>query len=309
METCLPGVRPTEYSRLVARKVMTAAVARVMEPGCKWDHMLVIFGSEGLGKSMWIDRMSRGFSAPLGRLDSKDTLLKLHQSWIMTSDEGHIMRQADLDAQKEFITRTVDTFRMPYDREVLAHPRRCVIWGTTNDEQFLQRQEGNRRFLVVKAEEKVDMDMLTDHYIDQVWAEAVASYRAGEQLWLADDESGLAAEVREQHIEETPLVGLIQEYLDTLVPEEWDDMSPEARKLWLLNKDDFGDEGTEPIRQVCSLQVWVEVLDRRYGDQRRSDLADLNNALKLVPGWKPGGVRRVKGYGPQRVYIRDTPED
>ena len=93
VEECLPGVTPTEYTRTVARKCLTAAVARIFDPGCKWDHTLILSGPENLGKTFWIDRLSRGYSANLGWLGAKDTLLTLHRSWIMISDEGSASRR------------------------------------------------------------------------------------------------------------------------------------------------------------------------------------------------------------------------
>lgn len=306
VETCLPGVTPTDFTRLVARKVMTAAVARMLDPGCKWDHMLVIYGPEGMGKSHWIDKMTLGFSSSLGRLNDKDTLITMQRSWIMTSDEGHTLKKADFDAQKEFITRTHDTFRMPYERESQVHPRHCVIWGTTNDDVFLRRQEGNRRFLIVRSDQKVDFDQLTDHYIGQVWAEAVHYYNAGEQLWLDTDDNEMAKAEREQFTEEDALTGIVEQYLGTLVPETWDEMSPESRQLWLQNaSDDLVAVGTEPITRICSLQIWVEAMGRRRGDHRRVDLLEISTVLKAMPGWRlEPGTHRIPGYGPQKVFVK-----
>lgn len=305
VETCLPGVIPTQYTRLVARKVMAAAAARMFEPGIKWDHMLVLYGLEGLGKSRWVEMIARGHSNALGRIGDKDTLLTMQRSWIMTSDEGHAMRQADFNAQKEFITRTTDTFRMPYDREARAHPRHCVIWGSTNEEAFLRRQEGNRRFLIVRCEKQVDFEALTDEYIDQVWAEAVHIYANGENLYLDTEQSEMAADAREVFTEEDALAGIIQEYISTDVPEEWDAMSPDSRVLWLQNAADGMVTGEEPITRVCSVQIWVEALGRRYGDHKRTDLLEISAALKALDGWRMlPGRHRMPGYGPQVVFER-----
>lgn len=307
LETCLPGVVPTAYTRMVARKCMIAAVARIFQPGVKWDHTLVLFGNEGIGKSYWVELMARGYSASLGRIGDKDTLLTMQRSWIMVSDEGYSLRKAEADVQKEFLTRTEDVFRMPYDREAGAHPRHCVIWGTTNDEVFLRRQEGNRRFLIVRCAQWVDFTKLTDHYIGQVWAEAVHLYRQGELLFLDDAQSGVASLEREHFIEEDALAGMVQEFLETPVPEDWDAMSPDARLAW---RQAFSDgivaPGTGRIMETCSAQLWVEALGKRFGDHRRSDLLDINTALKRVPGWSPlSGRRRVTHYGPQQVFIRE----
>lgn len=305
VETSLPGVTPTDYTRLVARKVLTAAVARVFEPGIKWDHTLVLYGTEGLGKSYWVERLSRGWHSSLGRLGDKDTLINLQRSWIVLADEGFSLRKADAEVQKEFLTRTVDVFRMPYEREASAHPRHCVIWGTTNDEVFLRQQEGNRRYLIVHCERRVDFEALTDEYIDQLWAEAVHLYRNGERLYLASEESEVAASVRERFTEEDALGGFISDFLDTLVPEEWEEMSPSARIRWMRDRaDGMVPEGTRLQTQTCSAQIWVEAMGNRFGDHKRTDLLEITAALKRLPGWRSVGRRRIPHYGPQVVFER-----
>lgn len=305
LEECLPGVRPTAFTRMVARKSMVAAVARIFQPGCKWDHTLVLFGSEGLGKSYWMDKMSRGYSAPLGRIGDKDTLIAMQRSWIMVSDEGHSLRKADAEAQKEFLTRTEDVFRLPYEREAQAHKRHSVIWSATNDEVFLRRQEGNRRFLIVHCEERVDFAQLTDQYVDQVWAEAVHRYRAGEVLFLDETESETAAAERERFIEEDALQGIIENYLSTLVPGDWAGRSIQERQVWLEDQANGLVRGTEPITEVCSVQLWTEALGRRFGEHNRIDLLTITESLKRIPGWvaRPGR-HRVPNYGPQMVFQR-----
>lgn len=306
VEEALPGVEHNQYTRLVARKVLVAAVARMFEPGIKWDYSLIIYGTEGRGKTFWVNRMSKGWNAALGDIHSKDTLLTMQRSWIVTSDEGFSMKKSDADSLKEFLTRTHDVFRLPYEREVMSYPRHCVIWGTTNDPTFLRRQEGNRRYLIIHAEHEVDFEALTDDYVDQVWAEAVHLYRAGEPLFLDKEGSAIAAQAREAYIEEDTLTGVIQEWLNQPVPANWDDMSPEARILWRAEAaDDLGPVGTHKIQQTCSAQIWVECLGRSLGDRRRNDLLDIASSLRSLPGWRPvPGRTRVPNYGPQLVFER-----
>lgn len=311
LEHALPGVKPTEYTKMVARKALVAAVARVYEPGIKWDHILVLYGNEGLGKSWWIEKMSKGWMATLGRINDKDTLLAMQRSWIMISDEGHALRRPnESEAMKEFLTRTTDLVRLPYERETLAHPRRCVIWGTTNDEIFLHRQEGNRRFLIVRCESAVDFDQITDEYVDQVWAEAVVRYREGETLFITGENAEAAEAQREIFTEEDPIQGLVQEFTERLVPEEWDEMSPDQRVLWLRDESAGFEKGVRKMTQVCSVQIWVEAMDGRMDNYARRDLKPITTALKELPGWRAvPGTRRIKGYGVQRVYERIHTED
>lgn len=308
VETALPGVRPNPYTRMVARKVLTAAVARMMDPGCKWDHMLVLYGTEGLGKTYWVDTMSKGFSSALGALNNKDTLITMQRSWILTSDEGHSLKKADFDAQKEFITKTADVFRMPYDREAAVHKRHNVIWGTTNDRVFLRRQEGNRRFLIVHCQDKVDFGSLTPEYVDQVWAEALHLWRSGERLYVTEEEGQLAAEAREGFTEEDAMVGVLSEYLETPVPASWSEMSPDARVMHLLDAQNGQNIHDSQIQEVCSAQLWTEALGRRRGEHRRVDLLEISEAMEQIPGWKVSSERRrITGYGSQKIYVRVNP--
>lgn len=310
VETCLPGVRPTDYTRVVARKCLVAAVARIMEPGVKWDHTLVLFGKEGIGKTYWIEAMAKGWHSQLGRIGDKDTLLTMQRTWIMTSDEAHTLRKADADHQKEFLTRTVDVFRMPYDREAQAHPRRCVIWGTTNDEVFLRRQEGNRRFLIVHCERRLDFARMTPEYVDQVWAEAVHLYRNGEPLFLDRDEANMAAAERESYTEEDALAGLIQEYVDKPVTPQFYQMDQAERLAWAeYGSADPEHEIAAPLEEVCTTQIWYEVL-RAKRPAQRTELIEISEALKRM-GWVSVGQKRMKPYGNQTAFKRpaQTPED
>lgn len=306
LETCLPGVVPTDYTRMVARKIFVAAVARALDPGVKWDHTPTFVGPEGVGKTSWIERMARGFSSTLGRIDNKDTLLAMRRSWIMVADEGYTLRKADNEAMKEFLTRTDDMFRAPYDRDTIVYPRSCVIWSTTNDTVFLRNQEGNRRYLPVHCSYRVDFSKLTDHYVDQVWAEAVSLYRAGEPLYLSAEESARSAEVREPHTEEDTLSGIVEEFLETPVSDEYDSMSVEARVLWLQNRSDgLVPKGDVMLDRVCTKQIWAEAMGRPFGDHRRIDLLEISNVLKSLPGWRQlPGRHRLPIYGPQVVFER-----
>lgn len=310
VETCLPGAADTWYNRLVARKVLTAAVARVYSPGVKWDHTLVLYGPEGVGKSTWIEKMATvGYPErgprhyALGPINSKDTLLAMHMSWIVVSDEGHSLRKSDNDALKEFLTRTSDVFRMPYDRDTVVHPRQSVIWSTTNDDVFLRRQEGNRRFLMIRCLERFDIDGLTPELVDQLWAEAVAMYKAGERLYLTDDEARLAELERDPFVEEDTTAGVLEEFLLRPVPEDWWERSPESRRQWVEDRSaGFEPEGTLVVDRTCSRQLWHEALGQRI-PPRRTDLLELAASLKAI-GWVSVGARHFPGYGTQTVFVR-----
>lgn len=312
VETCLPGVKVSEFTRLAARKSIVAAAARALSPGIKWDHSLILFGGEGLGKSLWIDRMSKGWTAELGDLRSKDTLQIVARTWIAVADEGHSLKKADSNVMKSFMTRRTDTYRAPYDVVPTEHPRRCVVWGSTNEETFLRREAGNRRFLIVECG-PYDIDAVTDEYVDQIWAEAVHLYRQGETLWLDQEQSEQATEAREVFTEENPLAGKIGAYLEMPVPLNWYKMSSAARFTHHQNYLEFGldeDAETMPQSKVCSLQVWYEVLNGNRKAQQ-VELREINEAIRLLPDWYsvPKAHWFDTNYGVQRGFSRFNNEE
>ena len=306
LETCLPGVRPTPYTAWVARKCLVAAVARIYEPGCFWDHTLVLYGDEGVGKSKWISKMANGWSASLpSKIDGVDAMMVMQRSWIVVSDEGHAMKRADFEALKDFLTRTEDTYRKPYARQPLTSKRRAVVWSTTNDETFLRNEVGNRRFLVVRCESTVDFDAMTQEYVDQVWAEAVDLYRSGsEELFVNLAQAEEAALERAHFTEEDVLSGIVVEYLSQMVPADWEFMDRTARNRWYQDKE-FGDPGSVTIDRVCSAELFEIAFNRRLGDDKPGEIPRLTNILKRLDGWAIEGVSdNSGGYGPQLMFYR-----
>lgn len=317
IETYLPGAADA-YTRRVARLVAVQAVARALDPGVKVDNCLILTGRQGLGKSWFVETMARGWTCTLGPIEGgglRDTVMAMTRSWITVADEGFAMKKADAEALKQFVTLTHDVIRLPYAREHVKLPRRQVIWGTTNDAVFLRAQEGNRRFLIVEVAEKLDFGKYSDEYVNQVWAEAVHIWKTSRdkyglkdnpELFLSSEEEAAAESVRSMATEEDSVGGLIQAYLDTLVPANWAEMSPEERISWLRDEEQGIVSGTHPIDVVCSLEIWEIALGRERGKHSRVDILQITNALKQLPGWfgpmpKP---TRLPFYGPQRVFAR-----
>lgn len=323
IETYLPGAQD-DYTRRVARLVAVQAVARALDPGVKVDNCLILTGRQGLGKSWFVETMARGWTCTLGPIEGgglRDTVMAMTRSWITVADEGFAMKKADAEALKQFVTLTHDVIRLPYAREHVKLPRRQVIWGTTNDAVFLRAQEGNRRFLIVEVAEKLDFGKYSDEYVNQVWAEAVHIWKTSRdqyglkdnpELFLSSEEEAAAESVRSMATEEDSMTGLIQAYLDTLVPANWVEMSPEERISWLRDEEQGIVSGTHQIDVVCSLEIWEIALQRERGKHSRVDILQITNALKQLPGWfgpmpKP---TRLPFYGPQRVFARlDEPTD
>ena len=309
LETCLPGAEDTPYNRMVAKRALLGAVARAFKPGCKVDQSLILYGGQGVGKTTWIERMARGYTASLGDIQNKDTLISASRSWIMVSDEGHALNNADFNELKDFLTRQRDVYRLPYDRSATEVPRRWVVWGTTNDPMMLRERDGNRRFLIVDVLEQMDFDKYTPEYVDQVWAEAVALYQEGERPVLSPAEEVLAEQARKSHTMEDNLVATITEALESPVPLAWERMSLPERIIWFQAKDmDAEDKSvpTAPRSFITPAAVWVEIMrkslpDMSLRDQNRitAALVSLTRKGVLV---QEEGRQRVECYGSQTVF-------
>ena len=132
------GAEDCAYTRAVTRKGLVAAVARAMEPGCKFDHMTVINGKQRIGKSTVFDRLGgQWFSDSLRTFEGKEAAEMLQGIWILEIAELMAYSKSDIRTIKNFLSKRVDHYRAAYARKTEEHPRRCVFFGTTNDHDYL----------------------------------------------------------------------------------------------------------------------------------------------------------------------------
>lgn len=190
---CTDGI---SYLEQVGAKFLIAAVARIFQPGCKVDNMIVLEGEQNLGKSTILSTLASGpwFSDCLpADLGAKDAMVHLQGKWICEMPELSQLKRSEVETIKAFVSRRTDKFRPPYGRQEIEYPRQCVFAGTTNSDRYLVDDTGNRRFWVVKVG-RCDFDRLKADR-DQLWAEAVHRFRAREAWWLDDDDAKAAASV------------------------------------------------------------------------------------------------------------------
>jgi predicted P-loop ATPase len=189
----------TELNRALIRRWAISAVARPMQPGCKVDTVLVLVGKQGAGKSSAFRALAGPwFGDTAIDVQSKDAFATLQRAWVQEWSELESLRRArGAETVKAFLSTSVDTYRPPYGRLDVAVPRTSVIVGTTNRAEFLADETGSRRFWPVSVG-LVDLEWLKTNR-DQLWAEAVAALRAGEQWWLTAQEERLLAQRHEEH--------------------------------------------------------------------------------------------------------------
>ena len=301
------GAEDTPYTRAVTRKAFVAAVARIYRPGCKFDYMLTLRGRQGLGKSALIAKLGgEWFSDSFTTMQGKDAYEQVQGVWLMEIGELAGMRKAEAETIKLYISKQCDRFRPAYGRRLQEFPRQCIFIGTTNETQFLRDTTGNRRFWVVDTPNKPALDMwsdLTPEVIRLIWGEAVAIFRKGEPLFLPAELEAAAREVQETYEEENPKVGIVAEYLERLLPEDWSDRDLYSRRQWLEGKE----QGTVPRQHVCSLEIWAEALGQSPDRMDRYGAKDVRDIMAQLPEWRHQGNAKItaKPYGRQRYYKRE----
>lgn len=208
---------------VLVRKWLLSAVARVFEPGCKVDHMLLLIGKQGIYKSTSLRILASDeyFLDHIEDLRDKDTLVKFKSRWICEFQELSALRRSEIEHIKAFITRQSDIYRVPYGHRDGVSPRTCVFAATTNDDHPLKEEDENRRFWPVYCRdgEQIELERLRD-WREQLWAEAVEAYRSGEALYVQD--ALLLDELTSQQRElSAPLSDPWEDALQSVLTQEW----------------------------------------------------------------------------------------
>lgn len=312
------GAEDSDYTRAVIRKTLTAAVARIYQPGVKFDSVLILNGPQGIGKSTLFAKLAGAwFSDSLTLTDMRDKSgpEKLQGYWILELGELAGMKKTDVETVKSFLSRVDDKYRASYGLNVESHPRQCVIVGSTNTESgFLRDITGNRRFWPVRVNGQSTKKpwQLSAEDVLQIWAEAKDAYQKGERLYLEGEVAAMATSEQAEAMETDDREGLVRTYLDTLLPENWDTMSLYDRRNF-LNGNEFGESqrtGTVRRNMVCNMEIWCECFGRDSSALKKIDSYEISGIMRKIEGWNKytltkNGVAGFSIYGKQRAYIRE----
>lgn len=288
------GADDDHYVRQVTRKSILAAVSRLYRPGCKFDEMLVLVGPQGAGKSSLLAKLGRKwFSDSLRTFENKEAGEHLQSGWIFEIGELSAMKKSEVDEVKAFLSKTEDRYRVAYDRQVSEFPRKCIFFGTTNTRDFLRDTTGNRRFWPVEVfpdrAKFSHWEHLTDSLVGQIWAEALHLFKAGEPLALDKLSKDEALRLQAVHMEIDPREGIIQEWLDSPVGDEFGQIMGDRRN------------------RVCASQIWTECLHNRSGQLSKWEAREICDIMRRMPGWRERkGKARIPDYGVQLVFERET---
>ncbi|MBE6068058.1 MAG: hypothetical protein E7211_10280 [Clostridium lundense] len=308
------GAEDNEYSRAIIRKTLVAAVARIYEPGTKFDSVLILNGPQGIGKSTFFSRLgNKWFSDSLTITDMRDKAAaeKLQGYWLLELGELAGIKKTDVETVKSFVSRTDDKYRASYGVNVESHPRQCVIVGSTNSESgFLRDITGNRRFWPIRVSGAGVKKAWELKDIDQIWAEALAVYRKGEDLFLKGDEAQMAMSEQADAMETDDREGLVREYLEKLLPVNWSTMDLYERRNFLTGGE-FGSSeiGTVKRALVCAMEIWCECFGKDSANLKKADSYEITAIMARIENWTPynrtkSGTTRFPIYNKQRAFMR-----
>ena len=275
------GAEDSDYTYQVMRLWMLGAVSRVYKPGSKFDYTIILQGSQGIGKSTFLKLMALDdswFNDSLDSLDSDKAVQSLTGSWIIELAElKSLARTAGgVESVKRFLTATQDKYRIPYERRADTFYRQCVFAGTTNKDDFLQDETGNRRFLIIHTgATKPSKSLFTPEAMDdikQAWAEAVHIWKNEDpQLILPEKCMQQAKELQEANMADDGKRGIILGYL-------------------------------EGKTQVCAREIWFEALEESISP-KSYQTSEINSIIAKVPGWQRMKTpRKFPKYGSQRGF-------
>lgn len=276
------GATEPIHQTMVTRTLI-AAVARMYEPGCQMRTALVLQGKQLDGKSKWFKTLAgeEWFDDSLGDSKDADERLKLQQSWFIEWAELEtIFRRKDVEATKAFLSCTTDLVRAPYAKKAKRLRRPSIIVGSSNRDDFLTDTTGNTRFWVIPvAIRQIPIDLLVQER-DQIWAAAVALYRAGQQWHLTDLELEAASAIASQF-----------EAVDT-----W----AEAIECYVDGAKDFTNPQQEqwpnaPVDQITTQEILANIIKLPLAQQdRRADMRVA--AIMSQMGWEKRRVKRIYGW-------------
>lgn len=303
------GATDSHYVRAVTRKSIVAMIARAMVPGCKYDYMPILAGPQGLGKSTFLSILGRSwYSDSLQTFEGKEASEMIQGVWVNEVGELTGMSKSESNAVKQFLSRREDIYREPFGRRTKAFPRRCVFFGTTNEDEFLKDRTGNRRFWPIDVGVQEPTKSVFNQFEDevlQVLAEAYVYWQLGEPLYLTGEAEKEAKEQQESHKESNAKEGIIREFVERRVPIGWEKRDVGERRLYWSGE--FGKVEGEAVERdrVCAAEVWVECLGGDVKYMKRGDSMEINGILSNIPGWKRhNSTMRFGCYGTQKGFIK-----
>lgn len=296
------GAADSEYTKAVTRNWLTAAVARIYNPGVKFEYVLTLIGAQGIGKSTFFSELGKSwFSDSMGNIHTKEAYEQLQGVWILEMGELAGLKKAEVETIKLFVAKRIDRYRVAYGKRAANFARQTVFGASTNDGTPLRDKTGGRRFWLVTCNEKYIHGTMD---IDQIWAEAKSLYESGIPLHLPEHLEEEARIIQLAHTEIDEREGLVIRFLDTYITENWNQMSISQRISHISAAEYFEGEGTIQRKTVCVAEIWCEALKCELRDMTTFNTKALHTFMQNLEGWERVKTIQHPIYGYQRTYGR-----
>lgn len=273
-----------DYLREVSRMIFYGGIARVYEPGVKFDYMPVLSGKQGIGKSTIISwlALNHSYYKEVTTIKDKEGVECIQGGWICEFSELMAFRGRDnSESIKAFITRQIDRCRMSYDRYISEFPRTCIFIGTTNEVDYLSDETGNRRFLplnmTLDVGELYKKEKEVKEYILQCWKEALHLYRR-KKIYLTIPREYL---------------GIVSNYQNSAMVE---DVKLQAVENYLDEK--------EIGYRVCTYEIAIKVFGKLKKDVNKADSKIIMKYMIKQDNWVYRSSTNLPEYGNQRYWLK-----
>lgn len=279
------GAEDNKFTRATSRYIWTALAGRILDPGCQADMMPILVGAQGSGKSTGVKTMvpsaDHFFEV---HLDAKEDDLARRMRGRLLGEVGELrgLHTREIEHIKAFITRTHENWVPKFKEFAHTFPRRCLFIGTTNKEEFLADETGERRFLPIDVH-NVDCPGIERDRL-QLWAEARELFLESGIDW--QEAEALAPEVHSKH----------------KIIDVWD----ENISQWLDNTPGFEEDGEDGIPRregfFTISQIWQSALGKKIGDINQMHEKRIGKLLRHM-----GCIRKVARIDgkPKKVWCMD----
>lgn len=279
-------VEDSEYTREVSRLIFAGGIHRLYQPGTKFDDVPILIGTkQGEGKSSLIRFLAINdqYYGEVNLVEGQQAIEQLRGKWICEISELlALTKTKEQEAAKAYITRQVDSYRKPWDKNVSDLPRRCIMIGTTNSDSPLTDKTGNRRYYPVEVHcngyDLFDHEQECREYILQCWAEARELYRAGKMPNFANRK-------------------LTEQYREAQEAATQDDWRVGAVQAFLEQK--------KPGELTCVREICHRALSPNQDFPKEPSLVeskDIGAILTRLPDWEKVGQKRIANYGSQKCW-------
>ena len=306
------GAEDNCYTREVTLKTLLACAIRAYKFGAKYDNMLILTGEQGIGKSTILEKLGKDWFADFkARTVGKEAEEAIAGKWIVEMGELAALNKQESEDIKQFLSMKSSYHREAYGRRSVEHKRKCVFFGTSNKDEFLRDETGNRRFyplpVGVKKHKKNIWRDLTGDVIDQIWAEiafkidlCAGDYDALQYQVLSEESSKILAGLHEEFMEQDPIQSMVEQFAATQVPVKWMEMDI-AQRITFLEGNMTYDGDFMPLPYLSPQNIHCELLKLPLGSLRRMDSNRYVRCIRAIKNMRKTRIRD-KNYGFPKVY-------